>query len=920
MTPEGFTPQLPEVPAPTFEIPTPDIPRADFKLIQQQKREGDKESKIYQWLLDLIKDWIPTIVGKIIGSLLGLVEIVAAWLLRIFFRVFRSAEFGSDEIAAQVVSGLFGVDVASATFKNLGDHGARLPVARNMIEAIMTSMGGSFSGGTHEASVPTSEPAEKMLSVILHMTIDGWAQGLLMELISLGQIHAVGELREAVEQSLGLGRMSRRAFQPAVKAFVVDPFTKLINQNMRPTGLSAEVDIRQFLRGLITRGQLDTEMGYKGYTPERVEALLNYNRAHLSPAELIEATNFGLMGDQSFEDAMKAQGYDSDTALTKFNIEIAKQNNAAALELARYAVGQFRQGHLTVEALNGYINSDALSFGQKRNLVALAQFEKDHPQTKLSLQQGVQMVEAGIWTISQFRDLAASHRYAANDVDDLELLLLHKVADAADAVNRRQDQAKAKADAEKARIEKAKAAAARALAEVEVHGVSIARYETLVMDGIKTVSEYQTFLVGKGLSPGNVAAFVAHLSNRLSAAAAKAGAGAGAAATAKAKGLSVAQLEKAVKAGALSMGEYESRLAHVGLTPEDVSILVEVLTEELAAAKVKADAAAAAKAAAKVKGVNLAQEELAARQGLVSVDQFRAWLTSHGWADPDLSLIVAELQAKIAADAAARALKAGGAGTPAARGLGLAQLERAVRRGVSPMSDYTLALAKAGYDADAQTALQSLLQLQIDQDAHTAALRGQADGLLSPRGLTLPDIERAVKAKVLPMGAYTDALARAGVSADAIQTLSLVLAASIKNVTPPAATVKSVSALLTAAGLSLSSLEGDVLAERLPLSAFGTILSGAGVPASQVAQLEGVMQLRLDQRKAAAALAADAGKKAVAKQLSLGQEVAAIRASVQGLPDYQTLAGKLGYDPAAVQILVATLAADPKLFPPPPVV
>src|SRR5206468_12353578 len=112
------------------------------------------------------------------------------------------------------------------------------------------------------------------------------------------------------------------------------------------------------------------------------------------------------LNEQQVGQYMQAQGYDGDTATLLYREYVDKLQGEFSYQLATKALNEYAHGHLTVEALNAYINVDTLNILQKDHLVKMSQFVTNTPQTKLSLQQGVQMVEKGIWTISQFRDLA----------------------------------------------------------------------------------------------------------------------------------------------------------------------------------------------------------------------------------------------------------------------------------------------------------------------------------------------------------------------------------------------------------------------------------------------------------------------------------------------------------------------------------
>lgn len=904
--PGGLPPPL----DPILEVPTPQIPDADFVSIGAGLAKGVKDSGTWDWLLNLILKWIPWIIGKIVGTLMGLLLMVAANFVRLFFQVFHNAGFGVDTLAAELIGGLFGVQVSSSAFAQFSDHASREHVAVDIGEAIMEGLSGFTHGGSGGPLTASAAGADKFLKTVLEMEMTGWSQDMLMELVSFGHITAVEHLREAMEQGLGIGNLSRRVLGVPVNTLVVQPFQYLVNERYRPTLLSVDLVVKQFMRNLINRGQLDQELAWRGYTPERIEALINAHTFHLSVEQIVTLRRQAIIDDFSYGGLLQDIGIPRATANLISQSHEQAHRHGLKMQLANHALELFRKAEISGAQLDPLISDIELSSDEIDYFHKIADFTVLGKRTLLSLSQGTELVTRGIWTISQFHSLAASHGYDANDAFDLELLLLSKVQGQAETIAAREARAHAKALADQAKAAETIRKAAAALVEEQVHGVSISRYETLVLDGLKTMADYTTFLTNKGLAADNVAAFAAHLQLRVNRAGQLAAGAGGAAASARKKQLSISQLERAVKSGALTMAEYSTRLTTAGVAAPDVAILVDILIAELDKAAVRDAAIAAAHQRSLHHGLNLHEEQLAVRQGFRTVADYQTFLSAAGYDDPDATILVAQMNALIAADAAARALRAAPLPAGAAKGLNLAQMERAVRAGVVPIANYTAELVRAGYDANAQAALTSLLQMRVDQDARTAAIRGQAQGALAARGLTLSDVERAVKARVLPMSAYTDALTRAGVDAASANVLALTLAAGIKAVTTPAAVAASASKLVSAAGFSLAKLESDVVAGRLGLPAFSAVLSGAGVAQGDITRIAGVLQLELDQKAAAAALLGQATQRATSRDLSLTQEIAAVKVGVQGLPDYSALAAKLGYDPVEVQILAATLEAQ----------
>src|SRR5260370_18672927 len=101
-----FEPSGPQIPAAPIEIPTPDIPAANFTDIGTQISTGvAKGGLLDQWAQKLL-DILAQVVGIVVAALVGLVEWIIAKLLTIVIRSLASNESATNEIAAIVVAGM----------------------------------------------------------------------------------------------------------------------------------------------------------------------------------------------------------------------------------------------------------------------------------------------------------------------------------------------------------------------------------------------------------------------------------------------------------------------------------------------------------------------------------------------------------------------------------------------------------------------------------------------------------------------------------------------------------------------------------------------------------------------------------------------------------------------------------------------
>jgi hypothetical protein len=197
----------------------------------------------------------------------------------------------------------------------------------------------------------------------------------------------------------------------------------------------------------------------------------------------------------------------------------------------------------------------------------------------------------------------------------------------------------------------------------------------------------------------------------------------------------------------------------------------------------------------------------------------------------------------------------------------------------------------------------------MQQDQQDLIVHGKAAALVGQLGVSLADLERAVKLSVVPIATYQDALKRAGISAADQQTLVKNLAAEIKTTRAAQATLQSISKQVASAGVSLAALERDTVSGKLSIEQFQGLLAGYGVAAADITNVVALVQDEIDNAAALRDLVNQAGARAAAKGLDLTQDTAAYKQGVMSEEDWRARVASLGYDAADVEILFETLAA-----------
>jgi hypothetical protein len=165
----------------------------------------------------------------------------------------------------------------------------------------------------------------------------------------------------------------------------------------------------------------------------------------------------------------------------------------------------------------------------------------------------------------------------------------------------------------------------------------------------------------------------------------------------------------------------------------------------------------------------------AAQLGFIPVDAYRARLEDAGYSDDDIDIDLELLLAEIADVQAKRATAPPPASSASARGLSLADLERAVKAGVANVDEYIARAVTLGYSSGDAALLGDVLERERSTLAAARKRRDELAFTLAADGHDLKALEAQVKAGELEVGDYTAALASWGSDAAEADLLAALL-------------------------------------------------------------------------------------------------------------------------------------------------
>ena len=884
--PQGY----PEVP------PEPSVPPPDFATIGKDFGTGLAGSGAGSGFLGPLFDILVRVFTAIVGFLLNVVLKIVAFLINVLTNVESDASASYGLLVSATLKNLMGVTVDPSVVASRSAGPGRQAAANAMAQALLGTLVPKPVANTSGGITPSDAAVNNYLGVVMNMELNGWIESWFADASTYHLLEKYGDLKDGITRILGLGRMSRQVFAPPLKHFVHDPYDQLINQTYRPKVVDAGTAIQAFLRAEFDRDQLTALLSIQGYQEQEIDWLIRQHTKYLS----LDDVNYLLQRQiWQTDDAITYLGYQGWTPADAHNlltITADKELQKYRMEAINVAEGAYVEGNLDLASFQNLVSGSGLTQVEQSWILSVANIKRQSKVTHLSLGQIEQGVLDGIMTLNDVKNWATRVNMPADEEAYLELMILFKQSKATATA-----EAKAAAENPTATPAAAKPAAAAtkaaaAKAQAADKGVTVAQAESLVKDGLWTFDQLTAFLTAKGYGADAINAIVSLLHTSIEKTAAGTATSTAAKAAAGTKGLSLAETEKAVVAGILTIDDLQNFLNTHGFDAADAAVIVELTQEAIAAAKVKADAKAAAVAKAADKQISLPDLEHAVRIGLTPIATYNTALQAAGFDAMSITLLDGLLNAQIASDKAAAAKRAGVSAAGASVGISIAQLEQEVIEGIRPIADYTSTLAQLGYSPADQNELTQLLQLKVNAAAATAAKKTAAGTALAARGISLSDAERAVKLGVIPIATYQTQLQAAGFTPDAVNVLSNSLLAEVAKTSKTQTAANAAAGALATKSISLPDIEKAVIAGLQPITDYTNALTSAGYSAADAATLTQLVQLKVDQAARTAAAHADAVGTATQKGISLANEEAAVIAGNLTMSDYDTLLTQLGYD------------------------
>lgn len=851
-------------------------------------------------------------IGDAVGALVGAaVTLLAPIGIGMAKGIAKSEDLVAPalaEMTAAAVNDMFNSNVPASAFEAGIIHGKRLGASEALAAGLIKQLVGDVS--TLE---PSGAAADRYVGFMMNMALEGWYQKWFFEFLTslipqldIGKIENFGSLDDKMTQALGLGRLCRRVLSVIVDATIVTPLKWQTNKTYRPNLLSEAMAVRLYLGGQWSHEKLTEELARQGWSDDRIEAQISDKYKFLSLDDMLFLVREGRWPLSQVTATLRTQGYDEGTAqyavtaATVKRIAAWRDDSLAAVKRA-YVDREISQSEFST--LLHAIVYDA----DERSAVEVAtQTVREMNVKHLTHAEVKNAVHVGILAMIDYRRWLEREGYAGDDALTLELLLraeLDKDAKVEDLRAR----AKAERAAEKAKRDQAAAARkAQVDADRALHRRgSLADLERAVVRGIVPITRYAELLAPQ-YDADTAQILVTLLEDKRLDYLDQQQRAADARKRAAVRNIDVGALEQAVLTGVLTMEEFAGRLGQLGFPMDDADILTATLHQKMLDAAAAAATRAAAKAAAAMRSIDLGRYERLVVHGARTFAQYDQVLASLGFDDASRAAMAELLQLEIADAAEARRLRDAAAAARLVKGVTLEQMRRAVVLGTKTEADYQTYLLANGYTTEAVTVLLAEVRADVADAIDARDRRAAADAARDVRAIPLATVARAARLGLILPGVYQRRLEADGYSPEDVDIDMSLLTFEIADVQAKRAAAAAPPPLPGAKGVSLSELARAVKSGVRTIGEYQARAIELGYDQADVETLVGVLTSELE-TLADAQRRRDEIAAAPARDVSVSQLEAAVKAGLLTLDAYVAQLGTLGYSEDAAALLAALL-------------
>jgi hypothetical protein len=257
---------------------------------------------------------LPVLLAVFVQGLLGVGQFFAVTVLSVIGQARETNQDDFNQVIASATNELLGTKIDAGDLS--GGNGSSPGIANqgDLGDAVLQQFEDAFGMDDDITPERGAENARKFAGFAVNYATSQAFLSILTEAASVGVLKEFHELPDALQQALGLGRLSRLALQPLIRNCIQQPYDLLLKYKLRPDRLSEAQIVRALHAGQLDEGDARQALAEKGYRDNDIDLLIKDLALKITVSELIHLIRYQEISEDAAIEKLTAAGMSQEDA------------------------------------------------------------------------------------------------------------------------------------------------------------------------------------------------------------------------------------------------------------------------------------------------------------------------------------------------------------------------------------------------------------------------------------------------------------------------------------------------------------------------------------------------------------------------------------------------------------------------------
>ena len=371
---------------------------------------------------------LPITLAVLIQGVLGVGQFFATTILQVIGKARQENASDFNEVIAEATNELLGTNLNADDLPGGSGAAPGIQNQEALGDAVLKQFEEALAQDGEISPEQGASNARKFAGFAVNYATSQAFLSILTEAASVGLLKEFHELPDALQQALGLGRLSRLALQPLLQNTITKPYDLYLAAKLRPNRLSEAQIVRALHAGQIDQGDAQDALAQKGYRDADIDLLLKDLAAKLSIGELVHLVRYQEITEDQAIQKLTNTGLPQEDAQLLYKAAGEARADGQLSSFLSWLETARLDGFIDQATFDGFVQDLPLTDEEERLYRKKVAARLEYPRAKTTFAQVKAAIVAGHVDFTYLDEWLQTQGY--NDTD--QLILEMEVIDALD--------------------------------------------------------------------------------------------------------------------------------------------------------------------------------------------------------------------------------------------------------------------------------------------------------------------------------------------------------------------------------------------------------------------------------------------------------------------------------------------------------